>query len=158
VPFLICRWSAVKVLSILLLSGAGGGGSHSGRLVVADESQLGCVDEKVGDVELLPVPCCLQVDGVDGAGQAGSGVDEACGERVDVLRFEIGGEGSEGCVFGVDGAGVAVEGDGAVGGEMRGDGEGEGFLEGEIFGIEVELAVGSPGSDRCAGSGLDSDG
>ena len=87
-------------------------------------------------MELLAVPCCLHVDGVDGAGDAGGGVDEACGERVDVFGFEVSAEGSEGCVMRVDGAGVAVERDGALAGEMGGDGEGEGFLEGEVFRVE----------------------
>ena len=63
----------------------GGGG-----LVLANEGEFGRVDFEVADVELLAVPCCLQVDGFDGAGEAGGGLDEPCGEWVNVLGLEVG--------------------------------------------------------------------
>ena len=85
------------------------------------------------------------------------GVDEACGDRVEVLDFELGAEGSEGCVLRIDGTCVAVERDGSVAGEVGGDGEGERLVEGEVFRFEVELVVGAFGSGGGAGSGFGRD-
>ncbi len=135
-----------------------GRGRCDGGLVLADEGEFGRVDDEVEDVELLAVPGCLDVDGVDGAADAGGGVDEACGERVDVFGLEVSAEGSEGGVMRVDGAGVAVERDGAVAGEVGRGGEGEGFLEGEVFGVEGELVVGAARRRGRAGSGRGADG
>ena len=65
-------------------------------------------------MELLSVPSGFDIDRVDGSGDSGRGVEEACGDRVEVLDFEFGTEGGEGGVSLIDGTCVAGEGDGSV--------------------------------------------
>ena len=54
----------------------------------------------------------------------------------------------------VDGAGVALERDGRVAGQVSGCGEGEGFLKGEVLGVEGELIVGAARSGGAPGAGV----
>src|ERR1700722_11448336 len=138
--------------------GCGWGRDRSRRLVVADQSQLRCIDDKVGDMELLAIPYRLHINGVNGAGDTGSGVNEACCERVNVFSHQMSGEGRQRRVTGVDRSSVAIERNCAVRRKVSGYSERKGFLKGEILGFKIELIVGSARSGRSAGSWLDADG
>ena len=60
-------------------------------------------------MELLAVPSGLYVDGVDDSGDACGSIKKSCGDGIEMLQSELGGEGSKRGIALIDWARGALE-------------------------------------------------